>query len=54
MTISLSEYENYYGQGLTLAESSRYEEAVQADDQAIAIKSDYHEAWYNRGTSLQR
>ncbi len=31
---------------------SRYDEAIESYDRAVAIKPDTHEAWYNRGVSL--
>ncbi len=30
----------------------RYQDAIASDDKAIAIKKDFHEAWYNRGNAL--
>nr|WP_302850061.1 tetratricopeptide repeat protein [Sphaerospermopsis torques-reginae] len=32
----------------------KYEEAIVSYDKAIAIKPDYHEAWYNRGVALDK
>ncbi|AFZ37219.1 serine/threonine protein kinase [Stanieria cyanosphaera PCC 7437] len=40
---------NYYNQGNLLNNEGKYEEAIDAFDQAIKIKPDFAEAWTNRG-----
>ena len=39
-------------QGNVLYELGRYQEAIAAFDAALAIKPDYHEAFYNKGVAL--
>ncbi len=38
--------------GNLLYTANEYEEAIASYDQALKFKSDYHEAWYNRGIAL--
>jgi tetratricopeptide (TPR) repeat protein len=35
-----------------LGNLGRYEEAIASCDEALQIKPDYHQAWYNRGFAL--
>jgi len=42
----------YFEQGLLFDTAGRYEEAIAAYDQALAIKPDTHEAFYNKGNAL--
>jgi len=37
---------------VALSALGRNEEAIASYEQAVAIKPDYHEAWYNRGNAL--
>jgi tetratricopeptide (TPR) repeat protein len=38
--------------GNLLVAAKEYEAAIASYDQALKIKPDYHEAWYNRGNAL--
>ncbi|BAU44962.1 tetratricopeptide repeat protein [Leptolyngbya sp. O-77] len=42
----------HFGRGDALSQLERYEEAIAAYEQAIALKNDYPEAWMNRGIAL--
>jgi TPR repeat/Tetratricopeptide repeat len=42
----------HLGLGNILVADQRQESAIQSYDRALAIKPDYHEAWYNRGNNL--
>ncbi|GAB4459995.1 MAG: hypothetical protein OHK0037_06410 [Elainellaceae cyanobacterium] len=44
----------HVGRGDALSQLERYEEAIAAYEQAIALKNDYPEAWINRGNALSR
>ncbi len=43
--------EIFFYEGNALWELDKYEEALQAYDKAIALKPDFHEAWYNKGVA---
>jgi len=43
-----------YNLGNAYLAAQRYVEAVSCYDKAIALKSDYHEAWNNKGIALRR
>lgn len=40
------------GQGCALCEAERFQEAIAAFDQSIALDSNYYKAWNNRGNAL--
>lgn len=40
---------NFYNQGNTLINEGKYEEAIDAFDQAVKVKPDFVQAWTNRG-----
>jgi serine/threonine protein kinase len=42
---------NYYNQGNALNNEGKYEEAIEAFNQAVRIKPDFAQAWTNRGFS---
>ncbi|MEB3193321.1 MAG: tetratricopeptide repeat protein, partial [Snowella sp.] len=44
----------YHEQALILHVNRDYEEAISSYDQALKIKPDDHEAWYNRGVALRQ
>ena len=46
--------EDCFTEGNQLFDLQKYEEAISYYDQAIAIKPDDHEVWYNRGVALQK
>jgi tetratricopeptide (TPR) repeat protein len=43
-----------FEQGNIFYADQNYEAAIASYDQALQIKPDYHEAWYNRGSSLAK
>ncbi|MEM9005535.1 MAG: tetratricopeptide repeat protein, partial [Cyanobacteria bacterium P01_F01_bin.86] len=53
LVLSVSTAENLTHKGHLLAAQNLHEEAISSYDQALEIKPDYHEAWYNRGISLK-
>jgi superkiller protein 3 len=50
--VSKKNPEQYNLDGLNFTKFGKYKEAVASFDEAIAIKSDYSEAWNNRGKAL--
>jgi tetratricopeptide (TPR) repeat protein len=42
----------FFKQGNLFAASKEYKDAIASFDQAVAIKPDFHEAWYNRGIAF--
>jgi tetratricopeptide (TPR) repeat protein len=46
------DFENWYSRGVELDSLSKYEEAIEAFDRALAIKSNQDKVWCNRGLCL--
>ena len=45
--------EDWFNKGDTLTSQGKYDEAIQAYDQAIQLKPNYDTAWYNKGVALK-
>jgi len=43
---------DWYNKGLALKEQGKYDEAIQAYDEAIRLDPNYAEAWYKKGNAL--
>lgn len=44
---------DWFNKGDSLTSQGRYDEAIQAYDQAIQLKPNYDNAWYNKGVALK-
>lgn len=53
MGIAPKDEYDYYNRGCLLAQREEYADAVKAFDQAIALKSDFAEAQFNRAVTLE-
>jgi len=46
--------EAWTNKGLALAQQEKYNEALQAFDEAIELNPEYAKAWYYKGVALQQ
>ena len=44
--------EDWFNKGLALGEQGKYDEAMEAFDEAISLNPNYALAWYNKGVVL--
>jgi tetratricopeptide (TPR) repeat protein len=45
-------FDGWFNKGVTLAGVERFDEALEAYDQALEIDPDYAEAWFDKGVAL--